>query len=183
MICCRCNAEMFTASMVQTEKLSEDLVFKHAAVHHECGNCGVTYNIFIPALNVTKILRLKKGQQNVRNTCCLRRVLPWNLVREETVRPTKECPACGGVVSMTSHHIFPVRHYGRKNNNHVLLLCRSCHSQLERYIPYAAMPRDFYNAIVIVFLRHLCKRARAKAVHDFFDGSQAYQSKRAAQIT
>jgi len=53
---------MFTASMVQVEHLTDELVFKHATVHHECGSCGVTYNIFIPALGVTKILRLKKGK-------------------------------------------------------------------------------------------------------------------------
>lgn len=61
MQCCRCGTEMFSASMVQVEKLTEDLSFKHATVHHECGSCGVTYNIFIPALAATKILRLKKG--------------------------------------------------------------------------------------------------------------------------
>ena len=59
MQCCRCGASMFTASMVQTEKLTEDLIFKHLSVHHECGNCGVQYNVFIPALDTTKVLRLK----------------------------------------------------------------------------------------------------------------------------
>lgn len=62
MECCRCGTEMFTASMVQVEHLTDDLVFKHATVHHECGKCGVIYNVFIPALNATKILRLKKGK-------------------------------------------------------------------------------------------------------------------------
>jgi len=93
------------------------------------------------------------------------------------MRPTKECPACGVVCSMTSHHIFPVRIYGRKNNNHVLLLCRSCHSHLERYIPYAPMPRDFYNAIVKVFLEHLCHKAQAKSIHRLFDESDAPKTK------
>ena len=86
------------------------------------------------------------------------------------MRPTKECPACGEMVAMTSHHIFPRRIYGRKSNNHVILICRRCHSSLERYIPDAPMPRDFYNAIVIVFLEHLCQKARAKAIKDLFAG-------------
>lgn len=55
---------MFTASMVQMERVDNEHVFKHATVHHECGNCGVTYNIFIPALQTTKILQITKGKEN-----------------------------------------------------------------------------------------------------------------------
>ena len=51
---------MFTASSVQVESISEDLIFRHATIHNECGNCGVTMNVFIPALQATRILRAKK---------------------------------------------------------------------------------------------------------------------------
>ena len=61
MQCSRCGTEMFTASMMQPEVLTEDLIFKHLVIHHECGNCGVILNIFIPALAATKVLKLKRG--------------------------------------------------------------------------------------------------------------------------
>ena len=61
MECCRCGNKMFTASMVQIEQMTKDHVYKHATIHHECGTCGVTYYVFIPALALTKILRLRKG--------------------------------------------------------------------------------------------------------------------------
>jgi hypothetical protein len=78
------------------------------------------------------------------------------------MNPTKECPCCGEVKPMTKHHIFPVRHFGRKNNTFIFMLCRECHSELERYIPFAQMPRAFYNAIMLVFKEHLCKRVRRR---------------------
>ena len=59
MQCCRCGSEMFTASLVQIEQVSEDLIFRHATQHSECANCGVILHVFIPALEVTRILRAK----------------------------------------------------------------------------------------------------------------------------
>lgn len=101
---------------------------------------------------------------------------PHSRKEEDSVmRPIKECPACGVVTNMTSHHIMPVRHYGRKSNNHIILLCRSCHTHLERYIPQAPMPRDFYNAIVVVFLEHLCLKAKRKAISNFFEGDSPWE--------
>ena len=59
MICCRCSGEMFTVTLTNVEKLTEDLVFKHLEQHSECGTCGVVLHVYIPALTTTRILRLK----------------------------------------------------------------------------------------------------------------------------
>ena len=66
------------------------------------------------------------------------------------VRP---CPKCKTEKKMTKHHVFPVRHFGRgKHNQKFFLLCRACHDDLEKLIPYQVMPRAFYTAIIKVFI-------------------------------
>ena len=70
------------------------------------------------------------------------------------------CPTCGKARPLTRHHVYPVRHYGRKNNVHYFYLCRQCHDQLERYIPiHQKMPDEFYPAIVRTYKMYLCPRA------------------------
>ena len=78
----------------------------------------------------------------------------------------KVCPACDEFTLMTRHHVYPRRHNCRKNNNCVFLLCRTCHDKLETYIPYQKMPRDFYPAILKIFLAELCLKAKAKEQKD-----------------
>lgn len=69
------------------------------------------------------------------------------------------CPTCDQARALTRHHIYPCRHFGRgKKNPGVFLLCRNCHDELERYIPYELMPRDFYKAVICVF--YMIKRKR-----------------------
>jgi len=64
----------------------------------------------------------------------------------------KVCPKCAKVKSMTSHHIFPERFYGKSKENRVEL-CRECHDQLERFIPIHEKQSDeFYVMIVRFFL-------------------------------
>ena len=50
------------------------------------------------------------------------------------MRPTKKCPKCGELRKMTGHHLMPIRHFGRKGNRHILLLCRRCHNDLENIL-------------------------------------------------
>lgn len=42
------------------------------------------------------------------------------------------CPACNGVKPLSRHHIKPIRHFGKgRHNDHIVLLCRGCHDDLE----------------------------------------------------
>ena len=70
-----------------------------------------------------------------------------------TPRIVCECPKCGKEKAMTRHHIYPIRHFGKgKHNKELYLLCRTCHDNLERLIPFEVMPVEFYSAVIQVFL-------------------------------
>jgi hypothetical protein len=45
------------------------------------------------------------------------------------------CPKCLKLKKLTSHHIFPLRFFGRKNNSWKLSLCLECHKDIEKHIP------------------------------------------------
>jgi hypothetical protein len=62
------------------------------------------------------------------------------------------CPKCKFPRWLTKHHIYPVRHYGRKGNNDILLLCRACHDKIEKIIPFERRKKSFYTHIVEFFL-------------------------------
>lgn len=62
------------------------------------------------------------------------------------------CPKCEKTKQLTEHHIKPKRHFGNgKGNWEVILLCRKCHNELERLIPFDKQPEEFYYNIVISF--------------------------------
>lgn len=65
------------------------------------------------------------------------------------------CPACRQVGPLTRHHIQPVRFYGKgKHNEHIVLLCRSCHHDVEKLIPLKDKLQTWqYFAIVALFIR------------------------------
>lgn len=63
------------------------------------------------------------------------------------------CPKCRLQKQPTKHHIFPRRHFGRRTNNHILKLCRECHADLEKMIPFYKMHRDFYKHIIEKFFK------------------------------
>jgi len=44
------------------------------------------------------------------------------------------CPACLEERRLSKHHLFPKRHFGRKKNREVCMLCLDCHANLERVI-------------------------------------------------
>ncbi|RME54034.1 hypothetical protein D6783_00055 [Candidatus Woesearchaeota archaeon] len=68
------------------------------------------------------------------------------------VRRMGECPKCGEHTALERHHVYPVRHYGKRNNRLFLLLCRECHRQLEWHIPFEKMPDTFYRDVIRCFL-------------------------------
>lgn len=55
---------------------------------------------------------------------------------------------------MTSHHVFPRRWFGNNKRQRAvrLLLCRDCHDDLERVIPFHKMPLAFYTRVIREFL-------------------------------
>lgn len=75
--------------------------------------------------------------------------------------PTGICPKCvmnGDTVprKLTRHHVLPVRHWGRKGNRKVVLLCQKCHWDIEVLISQAEqrcpLHREEYFFLVIQFL-------------------------------
>lgn len=57
------------------------------------------------------------------------------------------CPKCNVDGPITVHHIYPKRFYGGRGP--LVKICRTCHDELERYIPLnEKMPDDFYPMIV-----------------------------------
>ena len=65
---------------------------------------------------------------------------------------TRPCPACGVEQMLQRHHTYPVRHFGKKDNKEVFLLCQKCHSDLEKLIPLERMVKEFYPVIIQSFL-------------------------------
>lgn len=66
-----------------------------------------------------------------------------------------KCPGCHKPGALTKHHLFPVRFFGKgKHNDNILLLCRSCHNEMEKMIPLKdALEKWQYLAIAARFLR------------------------------
>lgn len=61
-----------------------------------------------------------------------------------------KCRKCHRYESqLTKHHVLPKRHF--KNSKIFLLLCRTCHSDLERLIPYRKVHVRFYFFVLVVF--------------------------------
>ena len=64
------------------------------------------------------------------------------------------CPKCGEICKLAIHHILPVRFYGKQKKPLILLLCRTCHDQIETLIPYKHKLREVdYINIAKNFLR------------------------------
>lgn len=59
------------------------------------------------------------------------------------------CPKCRKIKDISRHHIFPQRHFA---HSPILHMCRSCHTDLERLIPFELQPDEFYLDIVRLFL-------------------------------
>lgn len=68
---------------------------------------------------------------------------------------TGMCYGCGKRTTLTKHHIMPVRFFGRgRHNDHIALLCDSCHFELEQLIPQERkMEPWWYFTIVGLYLR------------------------------
>ena len=68
------------------------------------------------------------------------------------MRPTKKCPKCREYKKMTRHHVYPRRHFGKRNNNVIFHLCRECHVELETRIPFYRIKKHRYVVILLRFL-------------------------------
>ncbi len=45
------------------------------------------------------------------------------------------CPKCHHMSFLQKHHVYPIRFFGRKNNNCTLVLCKDCHFEIEVILP------------------------------------------------
>lgn len=64
------------------------------------------------------------------------------------------CPKCDKHKKVTRHHILPRRFFGSPPNAPILLICRSCHTDLEQLIPEKELQsHQFYWSILFVFLK------------------------------
>lgn len=63
----------------------------------------------------------------------------------------KSCPHCRLYKPMTTHHIYPHRHFG--NGLLTFDLCRKCHDKLELLIPYKISSKYEYIKIMLDFLQ------------------------------
>ena len=66
------------------------------------------------------------------------------------------CPKCHERTRKTSHHVYPRRIFGRDKKLRAvrLLLCRTCHDELERLIPFEEQPLEFYTNVIFTFLNY-----------------------------
>jgi hypothetical protein len=65
------------------------------------------------------------------------------------------CPGCTFQGGLTRHHILPCRIFGRgRHNEHIVLLCRDCHNEVEKLIPLTEVLQTWqYFAIVAKFIK------------------------------
>jgi len=61
------------------------------------------------------------------------------------------CPKCKEEKDLTEHHIYPKKKF--RGSQHTILLCRECHDELEKLIPFQKMPKYMYRYILDKFLK------------------------------
>lgn len=51
------------------------------------------------------------------------------------------CPKCIRVRAKTAHHVFPREFFGEQPNGPFLLLCVTCHAELERIVHHPSLSK------------------------------------------
>lgn len=65
----------------------------------------------------------------------------------------RSCPKCNQTTKLTRHHILVKRFFGSPDNAPILLICRTCHTELEKLIPEHQMQTvEFYWEVIFYFL-------------------------------
>lgn len=62
------------------------------------------------------------------------------------------CPKCEQRTKLTRHHILVRRYFGSPDNAPILLICRTCHTELHKLIPDELKTIHFYWEVVFMFL-------------------------------
>lgn len=63
------------------------------------------------------------------------------------------CPKCQEMRYLTRHHLYPKRFFKNQKRPATLFICRQCHNELERRIPYAKkLQKEDYLQIARAFL-------------------------------
>lgn len=62
-------------------------------------------------------------------------------------------PKCLEIRTLTKHHCFPRRFFPKQNRPVCIWICRDCHDNIEKKIPYhKKMPKSFYLNVAKDFL-------------------------------
>ena len=59
------------------------------------------------------------------------------------------CPCCKNEEYLTVHHEWPQRHF--KGEGPQVLICETCHVEIEKDIPEKIMSLEFYELILVKF--------------------------------
>ena len=69
-------------------------------------------------------------------------------------QPYGMCPRCFQMKTLTRHHIYPRRFFGSKSNRASIMLCRTCHNELELIIPiHEQKEKHWYVKILANWLK------------------------------
>lgn len=83
------------------------------------------------------------------------------------------CVKCRRLKPKTRHHVLPRRFFGHSENSPCLLICRTCHSELEKEIPEKELQTiEFYWEVIFIFL----KTNRVRIIE--WSGSRSYVVRR-----
>jgi len=65
-----------------------------------------------------------------------------------------KCPKCRQETKLTRHHILVRQYFGSPDNAPILLICRSCHTELHKMIPENELKTVyFYWEVCFIFLQ------------------------------
>jgi len=77
-----------------------------------------------------------------------------NKPEEKDRRLIGVCPKCLMKRALTRHHIYPRAYFGKKQyKNDVLLICRTCHDEIEALLPERKLDKDQYQSINFMWMR------------------------------
>lgn len=66
-------------------------------------------------------------------------------------RKLSVCARCKTFKHLTKHHVLPLRWF--QGEGPIMVLCRTCHDEIEKIIPFRRMPYIFYWRVAIYFVK------------------------------
>lgn len=88
-----------------------------------------------------------------------------------------KCPKCKEETKLTKHHILVRQYFGSPDNAPILLICRTCHTELHKMIPENELKTiHFYWDVCFIFLQ----TNRIKVME--WSGNRTYTVRRYEQV-